>query len=119
PEPAVAPLEVGDRARKQVPDVDELAGLGIGSEAVVRKRVLPVEHAGDRLGTARERRMRGDVVHEVAFHPELALCAAKSLEKFFADDRGHLGARIGGKPGAVKAPLAPRVCYSWCPRRTR
>src|SRR5215467_11703397 len=80
-----------------------LRRLRSATERGSRCPMLTVEHAGDRLGTARERRMRGDVVDEVAFHPELTLRAAKSFEKFFAGDRGHLAREDRWKAGGCQA----------------
>src|SRR5262249_47695838 len=103
-EAAVAALEIGDRTRQQVPDVDRLAGLGLGGQGVVRKRGLTVEPAGGRLRAARERRMRGDVVDGLAFHPELAPGAAKWFEKLFAGDRGHLAREDRRKAQGCQGP---------------
>jgi hypothetical protein len=78
-----------------VPDVDRLAGLGIWGQAIVGKGVLAIEHAGDRLRGARERRMRGDVVDALAFDPQLARGAPKTLEELLSGSAGILRARIG------------------------
>jgi hypothetical protein len=87
-EACVSPQKVLARARDDVADVDRLARLRVGHEADLRRLVLEVEEPGDRARRAGEGRMRGDVAHALAAHPDLAV-VLQPLEEFLASARRH------------------------------
>ena len=80
-------FQIGAGARDHVADVDRLAGLRIGDQAIVREGVLAVEYAGQRVRGAGERGMRGDVVDALAFEPQPTLRAGSALAGLDQDDR--------------------------------
>ena len=78
---AVAPLQILLRAGDQVADVDRLARLGVGHQAVVGVLELAVEHGGQRGGRPGQRRVLGHVVDALVAEPHLALAGPQTLQE--------------------------------------
>ena len=75
--PTAPPLQVLLAAGDHVADVDRLAGLGVGHQAVVGVLVLAIEDVGQGLSGAGEGRVGGDVVDALVPEPQLTLSAAQ------------------------------------------
>ena len=79
-QPAMAPFDVLGRTRDHVADVDQLAGLRVGEQAVLRRLVLQVEDRSHALGGAGECRVRHDIGDAVVADPDLAIVLQSSQQ---------------------------------------
>jgi len=70
-------------------DVDHLAGLGVGEQAVRRVVVLQVEDVGDRPGGASRLRVRRRIVDTVVPEVEAAAAAREVCEVLLAGSCAH------------------------------
>jgi hypothetical protein len=81
-------FEVLARTWNHMADVDWLAGLGIGHQAVLARFMLKIENLREGLRGARERRMRCDVADLVIANPDLAR-ALQPHEEFLSGSCTH------------------------------
>ena len=73
---SMAALQVVDRTRDHVADVDGLTRLWIRHQAVVGELVLAIEHGGKALRSSLQLRVRGDVVDALVAEPHLTIAGA-------------------------------------------
>ena len=94
-------------------DVDRLAGLGIGHEAVLGVPVLEVEELGHRARRAREGGMVRDVAHAHAVDPDLAF-RPESVQELLSRACGHRC-----PPVPMRRAFAVASCFEEDERRAR
>ena len=86
----VTALQILLRPRDHVAHVDELAGLGVGHQAVVGILVLAIEHRCQLMRRTREGRVVDDVVDAFVAQPHLALGCLQTLEELLTRACAHV-----------------------------